>query len=67
MTRFFDMNLSEGRDVFTAEAMVQSIYRLFTAHSTRWNNCMASGLDNTNANIVDHNSIKKEQRLKSEA
>lgn len=35
MPKFFDMNLLEGRDVFTAKSMFQTVNNLFTAHSIR--------------------------------
>ena len=58
MTKFFDMNVIEGWDASTAECMFQSVDNLLESNSTGWDYCMAIGLNNTNVNIGDPNSIK---------
>ena len=58
MTKFFDMNMLEGRDARTAKFMFSSIDRQLTSNDLSWDKVSALGLDNTNANIEDHNSIK---------
>ena len=58
MRKFFDMNMLEGRDASTAECMFSSIDQQLTSNDLSWDKVSALGLDNTNANIGDHNSIK---------
>ena len=58
MTKIFDMNLLEGATASTTERMFNSVNDLFSKHNIPWDYCMAIGLDNTTANIREHNSIK---------
>ena len=58
LKKFIDMNLLEGRDASTAEVMFQSVDELLERNSLDWDHCLATGADNTNINIGDHNSIK---------
>ena len=58
MTKFFDMNLLEGRDASTAAHQFQSVDQLLEKHEIPWSYCTAIGVDNTNANIGNRNSIK---------
>ena len=58
MTKFFDMNLMEGRDASTTADMFSSVYKLFIKHGISWDFVTALGVDNTNANIGEHNSLK---------
>ena len=58
MTKFLDMNLLEGQEASTADVLFESIKHLLDVNSIEWDHCMAIGLDNTNVNIGDHNSIK---------
>ena len=58
MTKFFDMNMLEGRDANTAEFMFSSIDQQLTSNDLSWDMVSALGQDNTNGNIGDHNSIK---------
>ena len=65
MTKFFDMNLTDGTDASTTEAIFQSVNNQLSNHDISWNYCLAIALDRTNVNVGDHNSIKfraKEQR-----
>ena len=64
MTKFFDMSLIDGADTSTAEAMFQSIDNQLNNHDISWDYCLAIGLDNTNVNIGDHNSIKSKAKEK---
>ena len=57
-SKFFDMNMLEGRDANTAEFMFSSIDQQLTSNDLSWDIVSALGLDNTNGNIGDHNSIK---------
>ena len=65
MTKFLDMNLLEGREASTADVMFESVNNLLDVNSIQWDHCMAIGLDNTNVNIGDHNSIKSRAREKN--
>ena len=58
MTKFFDMNMLEGRDASTAEHMFTSIENQLRKNELSWDMVTSIGLDNTNTNIGDHNSIK---------
>ena len=64
MTKFFDMSLIDGTDASTAEAMFQSIDNQLNNHDISWDYCLDIGLDNTNVNIGDHNSIKSRAKEK---
>ncbi len=64
LTKFLDMNLLEGREASTADAMFQSVDELLERNSIDWDFCVAIGLDNTNVNIGDHNSIKSRAKEK---
>ncbi|CAB4009886.1 ATP-dependent DNA helicase [Paramuricea clavata] len=66
MTKFLDMNLLEGRDASTADVMFESVDNFLSENDIRWDHCMAIGLDNTNVNIGDHNSIKSRAKEKNE-
>ena len=58
MTKCIDMNMLEGRDASTAEHMFTSIENQLRKNELSWDMVTSIGLDNTNANIGDHNSIK---------
>ena len=58
MTKFFDMNMLEGRSSSTAEFMFDSIDQQLAKNGLSWDMVSGIGLDNTNANIGEHNSIK---------
>ena len=66
MTKFLDMNLLEGRDASTADVMFESVNNFLSENDIQWDHCMAIGLDNTNVNIGDHNSIKSRAKEKNE-
>ena len=55
---FFDMNLVEGRDASTAAEMFSSVDKLFIKRDISWDFITALGVDNTNANIGEHSSLK---------
>ena len=65
MTKFFDINLLTGREASTAETMFNSVNAQLTKHGIPWDYCIGIGLDNTNANIGEHNSIKSRARNKN--
>ena len=48
----------EGRDASTVEHMFTSIENQLRKNELSWDMVTSIGLDNTNANIGDHNSIK---------
>ena len=58
MTKFFDMNLKEGQDAFTAAEMFSSVNKLFIKHGIFWDCITVLVVDNTNANIGENNSLK---------
>ena len=58
MTKFFDMNMLEGRAASTAECMFVSINQQLEKNDLSWNIVSAIGVDNTNANIGAQYSIK---------
>ena len=64
MTKFFDMNLIDGTDASTAEAMFQSVDNQLNNHDISWHYFPAIGLDNTNVNIGGHDSIKSRAKEK---
>ena len=65
MTKFFYMNLIDGTDASTAEAMFQSVDNQLNNHDISRDYSLAIGLDNTNVNIGDHNSIKSRAKEKN--
>ena len=58
MKTFFDMNLIEGVNASIPAAMFPSVDKLFQKFQIKWEYYLAIVVDNTNANIGDHNSIK---------
>ena len=52
------MNLTEGRDATTAAEMFSSVDKFFIKHGISWDFLTALVVDNTNANIGEHNSLK---------
>ena len=66
MTKFLDTNLLEGRDASTADVMFEGVNNFLSENDIQWDHCMAIGLDNTNVNIGDHNSIKSCAKEKNE-
>ena len=65
MTKFFDMNLLEGRDASTADVMFESVDNVLATNDIQWDHWIAIGLDNTNGNIGEHNSIKSRAKEKT--
>ena len=56
-TKFFDINLTEGANASTEVAMFSSVDKEIKKIHIPWEYCLAD-VDNTNANIGDHNSMK---------
>eukprot|EP00794_Sanderia_malayensis_P013387 gene13387-14760_t len=56
MTKFFDMNMLQGRAASTADCMFASSNQQLEKHDLSWNMVSAIGVDNTN--IGAHDSIK---------
>ena len=52
------MNLMKGRDASTAAEMFSSVNKLFIKHGISWDFVTALGVDDKNANIGEHNSLK---------
>ena len=65
MTKFFDINLIDGTDASTAEVVFLTVDNQLNNPGIIWDYCLAFGLDNTNANIGDHNSIKSRAKEKN--
>ena len=59
------MNLIDGTDASTAEAMFQSVDNQLNNHDISCDYCLTIGLYNTNVNIGDHNSIKSRAKEKN--
>ena len=57
MKKFFDMNFLERTDAPTVTSMFDSVNNLFERYNIQWDHCMGIGLDNTNANAGERNSI----------
>ena len=58
MKTFFDLNLIEGVNASIPAAMFPSVDKLFQKFQIQCECCLAIVVDNTNANIGDHNSTK---------
>ena len=58
LTKFFDMNLIEGRTSGTTATTFEHVDATFEKNGFSWNSVTALGVDNTNANIGTHDSIK---------
>ena len=65
MTKFLDMNELEGKDVSTAAAMFKSMNDLFSKFDLHWDYVTSIGVDNTNSNIGQHNSIASRAKEKN--
>ena len=52
------MNLIEGRSSGTATTMFEHVDTVFNKHAIQWNSVTGLGVDNTNVNIGEHDSIK---------
>ena len=64
MTKFLDMNIMEGKDVSKAAAMFKSIEDFYTKFDLKWNSVTLIGVDNTNSNIGQRNSIARRAKEK---
>ena len=62
-TKFFEMSLMEGANASTAAAMFSSVDKQLKKFQMLWEYCSPRGVDNKNANIGDHNSIKSRALL----
>ena len=63
---FFDVNLLEETDASTAASMFDSVNNLFERYNIQWDHCIGIGLENTNANIGERNSIKSQACQKND-
>ena len=66
MTQFFDMNLLEGTNASTAASIFDSVNNLIEWDNIQWDHCISIGLDNTNANIWEGNSIQSQACQKND-
>ena len=66
MTNLFDIDTLEGLASSTAEVMFDGVNIKLSENGISWNNFTAIGLDNTNANIGESNSIKSRAKSKNE-
>ena len=57
MTKIYDINHTKGRDASTAQALFQSVDEILAKNGVQWKNCTSLGLDKTNTNICNRNSI----------
>ena len=58
MTKFFDINLIEGRSSGTAATIFEHVDAVFEKYEIHWNSVTGLGVENTNVNIGEHDSIK---------
>ena len=58
MTKFFHLNLMEGLDASTTTEIFSTVDKLFIKHGISWDFVTAPSVDNANANIREHNSLK---------
>ena len=58
MTKFFDMNLIEGRCSGTAATIFEHVDAVFNEHAIQWKSVTGLRVDNTNVNIGEYDSIK---------
>ena len=56
------MNVIEGKEVSTAASMLKSVDNLFTKFNLKRDSVNAIGVDNTNSNIGQRNSIASRTR-----
>ena len=64
MSKFLDMNIKEGKDVSTAAAIFKSVDNLFAKIDLKWDSVTAIGVDITNSNIRQRNSIASRAKKK---
>ena len=58
MKKNSNINLMEKQDASTAAEMFSSVDTIFVKHGISWDFVAALGVDNTNANIGERNSLK---------
>lgn len=65
--KFFNMSSTSGKPCSTAGSLFNAIDNTFTSDEISWEQCASIGLNNTNVNVGDKNSIKSrvQQRNKS--
>ena len=65
--KFFNMCSTSGKPCSTAGSLFNAIDNTFTSDEISWEQCASIGLNNTNVNVGDKNSIKSrvQQRNKS--
>ena len=56
--RFFDMCTTTGEDCSKAQTLFDAIDQALKKQEVTWGNCISLGVDNTNTNVGEHNSIK---------
>lgn len=56
--KFFDMCPTTGEDCCKAETLFNAIDSALEHEGISWGNCVSMGVDNTNSNVGEHNSLK---------
>jgi len=67
MQKFLDLCLTSGTDAGKTKDVFDKIDFTLTTRGISWSNCIALGLDNTNTNIGQRNSIKSRAVIKNSA
>ena len=58
MTKFFDINTLTRWDASCTDSLFRSADVQLKQQEISWDNCTAIGVDNTNVNFGEHDSIK---------
>ena len=56
--KFFDMCPTTGEDCCKSETLFNAIDSALERDGISWKNCVSMGVDNTNSNVGEHNSLK---------
>jgi len=56
--KFYDMCTTSGEDCSKAETLFNAIDSAFVKDDLSWKHCVSVGLDNTNVNMGNRNSVK---------
>ena len=63
--KFYDMCTTSGEDWSKAETLFNAIDSTFVKDDLSWTHCVSVGLDNTNGNMGNRNSVKSRVRQKN--
>ena len=56
--KFFDVCPTTGEDCCKSESLFNAIDSALERDGISWKNCVSMGVDNTNSNVGEHNSLK---------